>query len=267
MAARLLGRLFGYGVGCGVGCGIVSTLGAADANYRLEDDEALQLSMEQLNTLATGGVVVVDNALGADAVTAARSELFGMQERLSCTAQGAAIRNDSVAWIHEGELALAGNWGLAAAVARLKRLAPQLRGKLPHRLVAPEHAQASIYRGGAQYTAHRDNRPYLALGDDDSFAWLSVREQSDRQITAILYLNEAPWDAEVDGGCLRCFVGAAPDDTAGATASHVIDVAPVGGRLVLFDSRALLHAVLPANRPRAALSVWLLGEQGRGRAW
>ena len=56
---------------------------------------------------------------------------------------------------------------------------------------------------------------------------------------------ESAWDPEADGGALRCFVGAAPDDRLGDTAEEVLDVAPVGGRTVLFPSRDLLHAVTP----------------------
>lgn len=54
-----------------------------------------------------------------------------------------------------------------------------------------------------------------------------------------------------DGGCLRCFVGAEPDDEYGTTAKVVRDVAPVGGRLVMFRSRDLLHEVRPTKSDKA----------------
>jgi Rps23 Pro-64 3,4-dihydroxylase Tpa1-like proline 4-hydroxylase len=45
------------------------------------------------------------------------------------------------------------------------------------------------------------------------------------------------------GGALRYYSGAAENDDEGSTALRVVDVAPVGGRLVLFPSRDLLHEV------------------------
>ena len=50
-----------------------------------------------------------------------------------------------------------------------------------------------------------------------------------------------------DGGALRCWIkGREP-----------FDVAPVGGRLVIFDSGAVEHAVLAASADRVALTVWI----------
>ena len=57
------------------------------------------------------------------------------------------------------------------------------------------------------------------------------------------------------------FGGCDEDDDAGGSATDVEDVAPVGGRLVVFDSRAILHEVLPATRVRLAMTAWLLNEE------
>merc|ERR1712151_1029388 len=65
-----------------------------------------------------------------------------------------------------------------------------------------------------------------------------------REFTAILYLNPCGWDAEKDGGSLRIFL---EGDEASCENSY-IDIAPVGGRLVIFNSRSIRHAVLPAFR-------------------
>ena len=142
----------------------------------------------------------------------------------------------------------------------------------------------------------------------DEGGWLVDREQADRELTAILYLNE-DWPVGPDdhaatltptpnpecteasglqaraggapvgggassgakfvdpavatvassvGGELRCFLDAESTDGDGGSARTVLDVAPLGGRLVIFQSRHLLHAVLPCWRPRYALSCWLL---------
>ena len=77
-------------------------------------------------------------------------------------------------------------------------------------------------------------------------------------MTAILYLNPEDWDAQTDGGQLRCFLDAEATDETGEQASH-IDIEPKLGRLVLFWSRRMLHEVRPATRTRSALSLWILG--------
>ena len=58
--------------------------------------------------------------------------------------------------------------------------------------------------------------------------------------------------------------GAAPQvvsrDAAPAGTQHnsaPFDVAPLGGRLVIFDSGAVEHAVLAASADRVALTVWI----------
>ena len=72
------------------------------------------------------------------------------------------------------------------------------------------------------------------------------------------------------------YVGADAADTVGHTATHVVEVLPVGGRLVLFDSRTVLHEVRPhtnADVDRLAVTVWIGGPHTFGgmlrhcRAW
>ena len=76
-------------------------------------------------------------------------------------------------------------------------------------------------------------------------------------MTLLLYLNGAPPGAS--GGELRAWVGAEPSDLDGETAVRVDDIQPRGGRLVLFESRKLLHAVRPVGLwRRVALSLWCL---------
>jgi len=79
----------------------------------------------------------------------------------------------------------------------------------------------------------------------------SDRSVDGRLVTAIVYLNEG-WGPG-DGGALRLYPaggGFAP-----------VDVAPEGGRVVLFSSRSMPHRVLPAARRRVCFSAWL----GRAR--
>ena len=66
------------------------------------------------------------------------------------------------------------------------------------------------------------------------------------------------------GGSLRCYLGADPQDEDGDSCKSPQDIHPIGGRLVLFKSREMLHEVRPVhgNRTRRyALSIWILGRQ------
>ena len=97
----------------------------------------------------------------------------------------------------------------------------------------------------------------------------------------MLYLNEDGWDAATDGGMLRAYVrpskgrdGKLDDegnfdhddhDDARRRAERdvcVLDIVPEGGKLVLFDSAAVEHEVLPTQRERWAVVGWFLTEEG-----
>lgn len=99
--------------------------------------------------------------------------------------------------------------------------------------------------------------------------WLRNKSYRQRTVTAILYLNPvAAWkkreEDEMKGGCLRCYLGAKPDDEMGTTAKDIVDIVPVGGRMVVFDSQLVLHEVLAmeANngedtQRRMAMTIWI----------
>ena len=79
-----------------------------------------------------------------------------------------------------------------------------------------------------------------------------------------LYKVTLAW-APGAGGELRCYLGTAPTDTTGATATETVDVAPAPGRLALFRARDLVHEVRPVvGWRRAALSVWVLRDARDG---
>ena len=75
--------------------------------------------------------------------------------------------------------------------------------------------------------------------------------QSIRKVSSILYLNDPSWDGAKDGGCLRLYL----NNQAEAKAVYV-DIAPLGGRLVLFLSSKFHHEVLPARLIRMSLTGW-----------
>ena len=118
-------------------------------------------------------------------------------------------------------------------------------------LLVPEVAQLALYDGCKRnlkpgYVAHRDNASKPGAAGENY-----------REVTLLLYLNGAPPGAS--GGELRAWVGAEPSDLDGDTAVRVDDIQPRAGRLVLFESRTLLHAVRPVGLwRRVALSLWCL---------
>ncbi|WP_152227139.1 2OG-Fe(II) oxygenase [Pseudomonas sp. SCB32] len=86
----------------------------------------------------------------------------------------------------------------------------------------------ALYPPGAFYQKHLDR-----FRDDDR-----------RSVSAVFYLNP-DWQAD-QGGALRMYL---PDGQA-------LDLAPLGGRLVVFLSGDFPHEVLPANQERLSLTGW-----------
>jgi hypothetical protein len=78
-----------------------------------------------------------------------------------------------------------------------------------------------------------------------------------------------PWTVD-DGGQLRLYIGADSEDEDGtsviedgnprtgtwADTKRVVDIAPDGGRLILFSSARILHEVRPTFRTRHACTIW-----------
>ena len=151
-----------------------------------------------------------------------------------------AVRSDDVCWFDVDADADADNGRLGvrpgpAVTAFLGRLGDVRRtlNSLCFLSLAEVECHAACYDVGASYGAHLD-----AFSDD-----------SRRVISFCHYLNEG-WLPD-DGGCLR--MHGAPDT----------DVAPIAGRLVLFQSRTMLHEVLPVHRRRFSLTGWMSARSGR----
>ena len=125
----------------------------------------------------------------------------------------------------------------------------------------------------------------MVLLTDGQWRW-----RNSRVLTAIVYLNPAEatnnghvdtdcngvqtasstsldeggkWRLE-DGGELRTWPHVQPAASSAAAGTEAKAAAaedvllPVGGSVVLFDSRRLRHAVCPAQRRRVALSAWFV---------
>ena len=166
------------------------------------------------------------------------------------TMQSEAIRTDRVRWVSEDETVV------GDAVRSLKGLGDRFARAVGYECVdAPSRCMVAQYMQGG-YRVHLDHDPH---SDDDLYwLWESSREQSQRVLTSILYLTDEDFDSSVHGGCLRLFLGCEAGDASGETATSIRDVAPVPGRLVVFKSRRVPHAVLDTSRRRLALSCWHL---------
>ena len=169
------------------------------------------------------------------------------------TLQPESIRTDRVTWVTEDDSEV------GATVRALKGLGDRFAPAVGYRcLDAPSRCMVARYEQGG-YRTHLDHDP---PSDDDLYwLWASSREQSQRVLTCILYLTDPDFDACLHGGCLRLFLGGEPGDASGETATSIKDVAPVPGRLVVFKSRRVPHAVLDTSRRRLALSCWHLAPE------
>ena len=117
--------------------------------------------------------------------------------------------------------------------------------------------QLSCYDGlGSHYRPHRDT----PKSSSHPLSWLLQAGLDDRETTIILYLNDIDWDiGDNYDGCLRCFLGTLPDDDVGSSATSILNIAPKGGRMVIFDSKKILHEVRPCSKQRAAITCWVGG--------
>jgi SM-20-related protein len=136
------------------------------------------------------------------------------------------VRGDFTCWLeeplHEAENAL---------LHRLEELRCDLNRE--HYLGLFElELHYALYPPGAGYARHVD----------------PPQGTTQRKVSLVLYLNEG-WEP-ADGGLLRMH-------GAGTQAnSHVLDIEPLGGRLVCFLSSGREHEVLPARRERLSISGW-----------
>jgi SM-20-related protein len=134
---------------------------------------------------------------------------------------------------------------------------PDVRGDCIRWIKPGQSAACNAYlaeMGGLRFALNRDLR--AGLGEyEGHFAWYApgtfyvrhrdrFRDDDSRIVTVIAYLNDT-WEAE-QGGALRLHT----DD------GGVRDIAPIGGRVVVFLSGDIEHEVLPATRERISLAGW-----------
>jgi len=242
--------------------------------------QELLFSEEQMGVLASSGLLICDDVLSASELISARRDvdklLLGRRSFEANGHRDTDVRSDTVMWISESLLHesilnddyLPDSLKLLMRVVRGVPLELERGLGLGHNeLGVPVSNQLACYDGGgAKYIAHRDSPPEGASEDAAEYMnrarrfLLSQHTMSDRRYTIILYINEQSWDGD-KGGYLRCYLGADASDDTGASSAcdQTVDIEPRGGRLVVFDSRRVLHEVLPSPRRRLALTCWCGG--------
>jgi len=193
------------------------------------------------------------------------------------------IRENGASWPPYGQ-------GLLHCHRLLRSVAAELEGRAldgalasGKRLLVPSWTQLASYgENGGFYIRHRDGYTFPSrlwyTGLFGLFLWLKMGAVRRRAITAMIYLNEADWRSEEWGGTLKCWTPTVVhlpchrDDnfrssccSASAPSTAIVspcpdecrEVAPLGGRLVMFDSHAVEHEVMTTMRERWALTIWI----------
>ncbi len=182
------------------------------------------------------GYVVIDNFLQDSTIQALNVQAKALQQTGSMRPAGVGkaapnqiigkVRGDSIYWLDASGQSAEQEMYLS----RMLELQASLNRHFFLGLLEFE-THFAIYPPGGVYHKHLDQ----------------FKGQQERQVSAILYLNR-DWQAE-DGGELRLYLGGTADQT-------FMDIAPIGGRMILFLSGKFFHEVLPARRERISLTGW-----------
>jgi SM-20-related protein len=194
------------------------------------------ISNHQLEALAEDGYTIIDNYLPPSMITVLRQQAVRLHDDGIMHQAGigkdqgnkiiSEVRGDSVYWLDD-----AGQTPEQCDILnRMQALQEQLNRCFFLGLFEFE-CHFAVYAPGAVYLKHLDQ----------------FKGQQERQVTVVLYLNE-DWQ-HGNGGELRLYL----DESESAA---VVDIAPLGGRLVLFLSGRFHHEVLPAQRTRISLTGW-----------
>ncbi|KAG2482984.1 hypothetical protein HYH03_018110 [Edaphochlamys debaryana] len=202
-----------------------------------------------------GGACIIDEFIAPELLEASSQEAQdALAEGSRQAAVGGAVpssegravdvrsRGDTMRWLTAEAMAESGHSALEGVVRKLEGLRQQLEKQGYDVGGKPTFQLACYPSGGARYVRHAD---------------ASVSCPT-RTMTAIVYLNTPEWDPERDGGCLALYNLPYTGRLANAGLERcepAAVVAPVGGRLVLFQSH-LFHEVLPSHRHRYAITAW-----------
>ena len=201
---------------------------------RVPRDESWLLEDDKIRALGEQFLVVRDDFLDAETVRAARAEIEALAADEKLRPAGisrgqsyrheAKVRGDLITWLDAEDASPA----LAEVHERFEQLRRELNAAAYLGLGYFEVQIAWYPGGGTGYERHLD-----AFGGSPN-----------RKMTAIVYLNES-WQPD-QGGLLRAWL---PEGT-------VREIEPRAGRLVVFASDRVPHAVLPTHAPRCAVTAW-----------
>jgi len=194
------------------------------------------ITNNQLETLAEQGYTIIDNYLPPTLIKALREQAIrlhdaGIMHQASIGKDEgnkiiSEVRGDSIYWLDDAGQTPEQTDYLNA----MQALQEQLNRHFFLGLLEFE-CHFAVYDPGAVYLRHLDQ----------------FKGQQERQITAVLYLND-DWQQD-DSGELRLYL----DESENAA---FVYIAPLGGRLALFLSGRFYHEVLPAQRTRISLTGW-----------
>ena len=242
---------------------------------------AEQTKLSPIHKLIQNGFVYFDDVLSPEDVAAVRASAQRLLDNGQLRHLGQDGRDDHVAALAPGALQHdTEQYGDLVRAARVLMSLPSMlvqQGRTEgadqehqetfERCSAPDKLMLACYPAdGGRYVPHLDNDP-----DDPNHSVGTVGLRAiDRQYTAILYLNDG-WQP-ADGGHLRLYKpspsneqavvvdeGAAVHVTTAGTEGGWEDLEPKGGRLIIFDSKRILHEVRESYAPRWAISAWLTG--------
>ncbi|EOD39617.1 hypothetical protein EMIHUDRAFT_351499 [Emiliania huxleyi CCMP1516] len=229
--------------------------------------------------LARDGFAVFDGVLSREQTAAVRETAEALRSGGAMRNLGQDGRDDEVLTVDLGMLrdpsysglmdaarVLAGMPGMLVESGRRDECAAETAAQFasastPRLLMLARYPPSA---GG--YVPHLDND---AADPDHQRGPVGLRA-CDRVYTCILYLQSG-W-SEADDGRLRLHRPRGRAERGEAAAAAVeeeeeegwafagrdyVDVEPVGGRLVVFDSRRMLHEVRPSFAPRWALTAWI----------
>lgn len=220
-------------------------------------DSVLQhhIQPHHVRQLEENGIVVLHNVLDKQKLGLARHAIRNLSDKFQDSDNEAEVRQDQVVFVHPNTN------GLEDCVHLVRGVASELETHqytVSEEHLVPRQCQLALYRGDGQsvYNKHLDtcDSTIFELG---LLEWLRLSDYRHRVCTVILYLNDAERTIE-EGGALQCWLPQSP--------SCSIEIPPVGGTMVIFQSNLIPHTVLPSSTDRFALTCWISGSLKRNKA-
>ena len=204
----------------------------------MADFELNPLYEKVIDGLMADKYSIVDNFFSREEVLALRKSLLEKYEedkfRKSAIGNQAneqvieAIRGDFILWLDEDKA----NAAERAFFAKLNDFQEYLNRTCFMGINEKEFHYA-VYPEGTFYKRHLD----------------TFQNDSRRKLSLVCYLNDEDWQSGY-GGELTIYI----DDNGNEKS---IDIYPVQGRMVVFESQVLEHEVKPVNRERLSITGWL----------